>query len=183
MLTAQGETAGSYSDLGPGATVQTGLKDPATVAASLFGIGRLVWRLPALLAQGAAAACADGDCTNEVTATGEAIDDTVTLYRAVRPEELNDLLRFGDYGLSPSGAGKYFALTEQGVRDFIQSPLNADVDMVLTKIEVPISFVRRFGFLFHDPGTYGAKDSVHFADDVLPYLYEIMKGLPQIILD
>ncbi|MEZ4864116.1 MAG: RHS repeat-associated core domain-containing protein [Caldilineaceae bacterium] len=68
VLTAQGETEGSYSDLGPGATVQTGLKDPATVAASLFGIGRLVWRLPALVM----GACADGDCTNEVEAVSQA---------------------------------------------------------------------------------------------------------------
>ncbi|MEZ4864100.1 MAG: RHS repeat-associated core domain-containing protein [Caldilineaceae bacterium] len=60
VLTAQGETEGSYSDLGPGATVQTGLKDPATVAASLFGIGRLVWRLPILLG-----ACMDDGCETE----------------------------------------------------------------------------------------------------------------------
>ncbi|MEZ4864102.1 MAG: RHS repeat-associated core domain-containing protein [Caldilineaceae bacterium] len=65
VLTAQGETEGSYSDLGPGATVQTGWRDPATVAASAVVGGWMVWRLPALLAQGAAAACADGDCENE----------------------------------------------------------------------------------------------------------------------
>ena len=101
----------------------------------------------------------------------------------MRPEELNDLLRFGDYGLSPSGGGKYFALTEQGARQFAQGPFNADVNMILTKIEVPMSFMNRFGFQFHDPGTYGAKDSVHFADDVLPYLYQVMNGLPQIMLE
>ncbi|MEZ4864110.1 MAG: RHS repeat-associated core domain-containing protein [Caldilineaceae bacterium] len=66
VLTAQGETEGSYSDLGPGATVQTGLKDPATVAAMAVGGGRLAMNLPRLLYQVMMGACAAGECTNEV---------------------------------------------------------------------------------------------------------------------
>lgn len=103
-------------------------------------------------------------------------DSLVTLYRAVRPEELDDVLRFGDYGLSPSGGGKYFALTEQGARDIMKAPMNRDVNMVLTKIEVPRSFVLEHGYLFTDPGQFGAKESVHFADDVLPDLYALVIG-------
>jgi RHS repeat-associated protein len=101
----------------------------------------------------------------------------VTLYRAIMPAELNDLLHFGDYDLSPHGGGKYFALTEQGARDFALSSLNAGQKMTLTSIEVPYLMLGR-GDPFFDAG--GAGWSIHFADDVLPDLYEV-SGLPNIL--
>ncbi|MEZ4711504.1 MAG: hypothetical protein R3A44_30200 [Caldilineaceae bacterium] len=60
VLKAGGETEGTYSDLAPSVQVQTGLRDPATLAASAVGIGRLVLRLPALLTP-----CIDDACEAE----------------------------------------------------------------------------------------------------------------------
>ena len=101
----------------------------------------------------------------------------VRLYRAIGESELDDVLRFGDYGLSPGGGGKYFALTEEGARAFASSDFNAGRRMTITSIEVPESFLER-GYQFFDVG--GAGPSIHFADDVLPDLYETA-GLPEII--
>jgi RHS repeat-associated protein len=105
------------------------------------------------------------------------VPETVSLYRAVGRSELNDLLRFGDYGLSPSGSGKYFALTEQGVQQFADSSWNIGRNLTLTKIEVPKGILN-YGYQFFDPGGGGA--SIHFADGALPLLYKVA-GLPEII--
>ena len=102
---------------------------------------------------------------------------TMTLYRAVGQSELSDVLRFGDYGLSPSGGGKYFSLSRGGAQDFMNSSFNAGRKMTLTSIEVPNGMLQR-GFTFFDTGGAGA--SVHFADEVLPDLYQ-SAGLPNIL--
>jgi RHS repeat-associated protein len=96
-------------------------------------------------------------------------DDTTTLYRAIGEEELQDVLRFEDYGLSPHQGGKYFSLTEQGARDFANTSFNAEQKMTITSMEVPSKWLDK-GFRFYDPG--GAGDAIHFADDVLPDLYQ-----------
>src|SRR4051794_37276819 len=96
-------------------------------------------------------------------------DVIVALWRVVGPREHADILRFGDYNLSPSGCGKYFALTEDGARDFARNPFNRDRIRTLTRIDIPQPDLN-LGFVFNDIG--GAGLSVHFADDVLPVIYQ-----------
>ena len=103
--------------------------------------------------------------------------DTIILYRAVDEDELEDILRFADYGLSPHGGGKYFALTLGGVERFANNPFNADQRLTITAISIPRSFLA-LGYQFNDPD--GAGSSIHFADEVLTDLYEV-SGLPQIL--
>jgi hypothetical protein len=43
----------------------------------------------------------------------ESADGRVTLYRAIGKEEAAELVRYGEFSYSPSGAGKYFAYTRQ----------------------------------------------------------------------
>jgi hypothetical protein len=113
--------------------------------------------------------------TEGVAAVGSG--GTTTLYRGVGQSELNDVLRFGDYGLSPSGGGKYFSLSRGGAQDFMNSSFNAGRNMTLTSIDVPSGMLQR-GFSFFDTGGAGA--SIHFADEVLPDLYQ-SAGLPNIL--
>jgi len=103
--------------------------------------------------------------------------DKVTLYRAVDEAELNDVLRYGDYGLAPSEGGKYFSFTEEGARQFANSSINMGKRMTITSVEVPESILQQ-GFRFFDSG--GGNASIHFDDDTLLNLYEIM-GSPDII--
>jgi hypothetical protein len=103
---------------------------------------------------------------------------TTILWRAVGESELNDVIAFGDYGTSPSMAGKYFALTEEGVRNFANAAFNAGRRMTITSIEVPTSFVERFGQAVSDPRGAGA--SIFFAEEILPRLYATT-GLPAIV--
>jgi hypothetical protein len=93
--------------------------------------------------------------------------------------ELNDVLRFGDYGFSPSGGGKYFALTEEGARRFTAASINRGTRMTITCIEVLEVFLQR-GTRFIDPGVQGAGSAIHFADAALPDLYQV-SGPPQIL--
>ncbi len=103
--------------------------------------------------------------------------DTVTLYRAVGETEFSDILRFGDYGLSPNESGKYFSFTQEGAENFAGSSFNAGRNMAITSIDAPQSFLSR-GFSFYDPG--GGLESIHFEDSVLYDLYDAV-GLPGII--
>jgi DNA replication initiation complex subunit (GINS family) len=43
----------------------------------------------------------------------ESADGRVTIYRAMGGDEAAELMRFGEFGYSPHGAGKYFAFTRQ----------------------------------------------------------------------
>jgi hypothetical protein len=108
---------------------------------------------------------------------GDPVFDGVQLYRAIGARELSDLLRFGDYGMSVSESGKYFALTEEGIRAFAAHPFNLGRRLTLTRIRVPRTLLE-VGFLFDDIG--GAGPSVHFSDQALPEIYAVM-GLPTII--
>jgi hypothetical protein len=101
----------------------------------------------------------------------------VDLFRSIGRRELSDLLLFGDYGLSPSGSGKYFALTLVGVRRFAAARINTGRSLTVTRISVG-AWVLMFGYRFPDPG--GAGPSIHFPDEVLPLLYQIA-GRPEII--
>src|SRR5262249_28800069 len=82
-------------------------------------------------------------------------EKTIRLYRAVGETELNDILRFGDYGFAPSGGGKYFAFTEEGTRRFAGSSINLGRRVTITSIEIPEWFLQR-GTRFIDPGPQGA---------------------------
>jgi hypothetical protein len=97
--------------------------------------------------------------------------DTVLLYRVIGPTELRDVHNLGDYGLNPNGMGKYFALTEEGVRNFARSRFNHGRRLTLTVIRVPVA-VLTGKFRFPDAG--GAGDSVYFELDDLPELYAVM---------
>lgn len=106
----------------------------------------------------------------------QALDgETITLYRAVGVDEYDDIVRFGDYGLSPNGNGKYFSLTEQGVQNFANpnNPINTE-NLIITQVQVPKAFVQENGYLFFDPGTYGAQHAVYFNEDQSMALYEVM---------
>jgi hypothetical protein len=102
---------------------------------------------------------------------------TTTLYRAVGPEELNDVFRLGDYNISLHGGGKYFALTEEGAYNFADASFNEGMNMTVTSIDVP-SWILNDGYQFFDPG--GGLESIHFDDDALAKLYEFA-SLPQIL--
>jgi hypothetical protein len=88
--------------------------------------------------------------TENASGAAPAVAGTVKLWRAVAEDELEDVLRFGDYGTSPSMAGKYFALTEQGAIDFAEASINAGKRMTITSIEVPASWLEK-GFQFMVP--------------------------------
>ncbi|HVB25418.1 MAG TPA: hypothetical protein VNG51_26010, partial [Ktedonobacteraceae bacterium] len=112
-----------------------------------------------------------------------ATSDTVTLYRAVDQKEFNDVLRYGDYNLSPHGGGKYFSFTEEGTQQFANSSFNAGRNMTVTSIDVPRSTLESMietgdAYPFFDSG--GGNESIHIADEALPDFYEAM-GLPQIL--
>jgi len=98
----------------------------------------------------------------------------VTLYRAIGPAELSEVLTTGTYGYSPSGGGKYFAYTYEGAVRFAKSPFNANVEMTITSIDIPSEFLSR-GYTFNDVG--GAGWSIHFSDIVLPELYHVMSPI------
>jgi RHS repeat-associated protein len=102
----------------------------------------------------------------------------VDLYRAVGPSELDNLLRLGDYGLSPNESGKYFALTEKGAWDYALSTFNEGRPMTVTHIQVPSEMLDK-GYIFFDSG--GAGPSIHFVDDVLINDFYKNMGLPEII--
>ena len=97
------------------------------------------------------------------------------LYRGIGPEELDDLIKHGHYGLNPHGSGKYFFETKEDLIKFIDSPDNSHIT-VLTEVDVPQSFI--------DQGTplnvLGEGPSIHFTDDVLLEMYDGMP-LPTII--
>jgi hypothetical protein len=67
----------------------------------------------------------------EASADPLSSDVVITVWRVVGPREHADILRLGDYNLSPNGSGKYFALTEAGARDFARNPFNRDRTLTL----------------------------------------------------
>jgi RHS repeat-associated protein len=100
-LQKEGIHDGIYADLHGNAQVQTGWRDPATLAATLYGGVRLAWRLPALIM----GACGDGDCTNEVTATQQAVDNGLHAIRNGIGRGYNSFNAF-KYNEGPAGPGQ-----------------------------------------------------------------------------
>lgn len=95
----------------------------------------------------------------------------ITVYRVVDPTELAYLQANGNYGSNPSQSGKYFALTLEGAQAFASAPMNAG--STITSTALPQSVVNQ-GFLFTDPGQYGAGPSVFFGQPQLPSVYSTM---------
>jgi len=98
----------------------------------------------------------------------------IVLYRAIAPAEL-EFVRgtgFRSYGFSPSGGGKYFAITEIGVRAFTNSSINVGENAIeaITKVRISPE-VAILGYYFVDVGEYGAGPSVHFSDANLAIMY------------
>ena len=98
----------------------------------------------------------------------------VTLYRAVDLIELSVVRLTGTYGYAPSGNGKYFAYTYDGVVKFAKSNFNSGRQMTITSIDVPSDFLTQ-GYPFNDIG--GAGLSIHFSNPVLPELYSVMSPI------
>ena len=95
-------TPGVYVDWGGNAKLQTGWRDPATLAAGLvggWGVGRQAARLIPLAAKwltgSTTAACADGDCVNEATQHRPSLHQTFRLFRQPNDRRLltNSLMR------------------------------------------------------------------------------------------
>lgn len=93
---------GTYADWGGSAKLQTGWRDPATLAAGLvggWGVGRQAARLIPLAAEwligSITAACADGDCVNEATQHRPSLHQTFRLFRQPNDRRLltNSLMR------------------------------------------------------------------------------------------
>jgi hypothetical protein len=104
--------------------------------------------------------------------------ELVTLYRAIGDRELAHVNEFGNYGSSPSKAGKYFADTRAGATDFMSSKFNRGRTMTLTRIRVPMDFVERAGFRFTDTG--GAGTSIHFGEEFLEELYSVASRIDRV---
>lgn len=62
----------------------------------------------------------------------------VVLYRTIDPEELAFVRSagFSNYGFSPNGSGKYFALTFAGISQFARAEMNSYAVFTLTRIRV-----------------------------------------------
>jgi RHS repeat-associated protein len=117
---------------------------------------------------------AQGTATQTQTPTPQATAARVQLYRAIDSIELAVVISTGTYGYSPSGGGKYFAFTYSGAVNFANSPLNAEKEMTITNIDIPMDFQEN-GYTFNDVG--GAGLSIHFSDAVLPELYVVMSAI------
>lgn len=63
----------------------------------------------------------------------------VTLYRAVGLREAAEILRYGDFGYSPHGGGKYFCFTETDARNAAKALYGPNVTVVETS--VPRAFI------------------------------------------
>src|SRR5687767_14249939 len=51
-------------------------------------------------------------------------NDCTHLYRPVPEEELAYIYQWGDYGLAPSGGGKYFSYRQEDAENFAWEPFN-----------------------------------------------------------
>jgi RHS repeat-associated protein len=100
----------------------------------------------------------------------------IPLFRAVGSRELETILRTGNYGSGPNLAGKYFALAEQGARNFATSSFNSLRTMTITSVNVP-RWMTFFAYSFDDVGAGGAGASLHFSERMLPWLYRFMSGI------
>jgi hypothetical protein len=95
----------------------------------------------------------------------------VSVYRVVDSVELAYMHANGNYGSNRAKSGKYFALTIAGASAFARASINAG--STITRTTLPQSVVDR-GFLFNDPGQYGAGLSVFFGERLLPAVYRAM---------
>ena len=115
--------------------------------------------------------CGEGSAGS--TDSSSTSSSTVKLYRAVGQNELNDVLKYGDYGVNPSSGGKYFSFTEQGARDFAASSINAGKNMTVTSTQVP-SYWLDYGSPIDDPGGAGWANAIHFDDEIMIEMYSTM---------
>ena len=98
----------------------------------------------------------------------EADNPRVSIFRAVGQAELAQIVSHGTYGSNPNRSGKYFALTNEGVRAFANAPMN--VGSTVTSTTLPQSVIDQ-GYRFNDPGRYGAGPSVFFSESQLSEVY------------
>jgi hypothetical protein len=60
--------------------------------------------------------------------------NTIRLWRAVEPEELKDVLRYGDYDIHPNSTFKRFAFDEKSLDNFIRA--NPELEYTKTYIDI-----------------------------------------------
>jgi len=141
MLASDGLHEGVYRDLGGNTTAQTGWRDLATLAATLYGGVRLVWRLPGLLM----GACADGDCINEVNSVQQAtakgslqiLGDTANY----RTSELNAARYMANLGNevilrqpTQGSVGRVSDLLVNGVTYDVYTPVTTNANRIISAI-------------------------------------------------
>nr|WP_306108701.1 hemagglutinin repeat-containing protein [Pseudomonas sp. Fl4BN1] len=78
--------------------------------------------------------------------------ETTRLWRAVEPEELADILKYGDYNIHPNSTFKRFGFDEKSLDDFIKA--NPDRTYTKTYIEIPKDFLDKV-YRHDDPGGAG----------------------------
>ncbi|WP_199522649.1 hemagglutinin repeat-containing protein, partial [Pseudomonas protegens] len=78
--------------------------------------------------------------------------ETTRLWRAVEPEELADILKYGDYNIHPNSTFKRFGFDEKSLDDFIKA--NPDRTYTKTYIEIPKVFLDKM-YRHDDPGGAG----------------------------
>ncbi|HUY79062.1 MAG TPA: RHS repeat-associated core domain-containing protein [Ktedonobacterales bacterium] len=108
--------------------------------------------------------CSDGG--------GSSGDGTTWLYHVSGPRGTDFLLKFGDYGLTENQSGLYFAFTQEGAADFMNSSFNAGKPyMMMSRVQVP-SYFLTMGVRFYDPK--GGGDSIHFSDEAIMHLDDVI---------
>ncbi len=138
----------------PGLNSALTFKDPnASTGEKVFAVGTdlLVFAGPAVKLIGAgarvvAAAANAGKVAKVAAEVAETGEGTVSLFRAVGPEELTDILRTGQFRPAPGGgslAGKQFGLTFDEVLRFSDHYTDA---AAIVRADVPASSFARFDF-------------------------------------
>ena len=93
----------------------------------------------------------------------------VQIYRAISAAEYKHLMATGNYGFSPSGGGKYFALSLAGAQNVASKPVMDAPYVTRTSI---LPSVAGTADRIPDPGLAGP--SLHFSDPKLPSVYATM---------
>jgi hypothetical protein len=112
----------------------------AAIGAGIYGglwVGaQLGWWGQTTATTVATAACADGDCTNEIRST-------VRLFRAVSETEFQQIMRTGEFETLGSTEGKYFATTLENAKVWGQQ-LMGEGNFRVVQVDIPAKAVADF---------------------------------------
>lgn len=110
---------------------------PAVPDNTLTGLGAPTRSMPSFVQMAKLAAAKSG---------------TTRLWRAVEPEELADVVKYGDYNIHPNSTFKRFAFDEGSLDNFIKA--NPGLDYTKTFIDVPTENLSQM-YRHADPGGVG----------------------------